>query len=149
MSIYRNELRPWESPYKFRINHVPVVGFSEPPYRYHAQKSETDQKRKFSEIVVNFFPQQQEFQFVLLLDSSEEIPPYVKRKFKQPKPQSDSMAVKVSRMNFAVLQKTAAKLRESGFFEGKIAGVGVTKEALTARIQDTLTSYPEAAKALD
>ncbi len=149
MTIYRNELRPWESPYKFRINHVPVVGFAEQPYFHKPKNPKSATPRKFYELVVSFIPQQQEFQFVLVLDSTEKIPTYVKRKFKQQKPASDSLAVKVKRMNFSVLQKTAAKLRESGFFEGKIAGKGVTKEALTARIQDTLANHPEAVKALD
>jgi len=69
--------------------------------------------------------------FLLLLDSTKKIPPYVKKKPSQPKPSSESMAIKVTQMNFSVLKKTAKKLRESGFFEGKISGKGVTKESLT------------------
>ncbi len=148
MTIYRNYLRPGESPYNFRINHVPVVGFKEQPYLYNSKSPETATTRKFYELIVSFVPQPQEFQFLLLLDSTEKIPTYVKRKFKKKKPNSQSLAIFVTKMNFPVLQKTASKLRESGFLTGKIAGKGVTKETLTAMIQDALKSHPSAVKSL-
>ena len=98
----------------------------------------------------------------MLLDSSEQIPRYLtntylqnKRKKKKKKSQSTEQKLKshseitLSKMNFSVLQKTASQLREAGFFKGKIAGKGVTKDFLTIQIQDTLISCPEAIKVLE
>ena len=149
ISIYRNQLRPKESPYKFITNHIPVVGFESQPYFYRQRHDATATTRKFYELIVTFDPQQKQFNFLLLLDSTEEIPKYVKRKFKKPKSAPKSEAIKVSQMNFSVLKKTAMKLREAGFFEGKISGKGVTKETLSNMVQDSLKSHPEAVKALE
>lgn len=150
MSIYRNALRPWESPYKSWTNHLPVAGFDAEPFRYESKESDlSKKKRKFYELVVNFDPQQKEFQFLLLLDSTEEIPPYIKRKIKESKLSPLTIAIKVTKMDFAVLKKTAMKLRESGFFEGKVSGKGVTKESLSNMVQESLTNHPEAVKALE
>ncbi len=150
MSIYRNNLRAWESPYKSWENHLPVAGFEAQPFLNGAKNAEVSGNQpQFYELLVNFDPQQKEFHFLLLLDSTEKIPPYVKKKFRKPKSSPQSMAIKVTQMNFSVLKKTAMKLRESGFFEGKISGKGVTKESLTNMVQESLASHPEAAKALE
>ena len=149
ISIHRNQLRPKESLYKFIVNHIPVVGFEEQPYFYRDKGDKAATTRKFYELIVTFDPQQKQFNFLLLLDSTEEIPRYVKRKFRKSKHKPKSAVINVSQMNFSVLKKTAMKLRESGFFEGKISGKGVTKETLTNMVQESLTSHPEAAKALE
>ena len=149
VSIYRNQLRSWESPYYVKNNHLPVEGFDEPPYRVTTKDSTAAKVRQFYEMIVNFDPQQGKFQFLLLLDKCEQIPPRVRKKIKNQKPDPEKVAAKVTAMKFTVLQKTAAQLREEGFLAGKIAGKGVTKETLTAMIQETLASHPEAAKVLD
>lgn len=149
ISIYRNQLRFGESPYKFIVNHIPVVGFESQPYFYRQRHDATATTRKFYELIVTFNPQKKQFNFLLLLDSTEEIPKYVKRKFRKPKPDPKSLAIKVTQMNFSVLKKTAMKLREAGFFEGKISGKGVTKESLTNMVQESLKSHPDAVKALE
>ena len=147
MSIYRNKLRPWESKSTFRQNHYPVRGFNERVYNNLEKDTEEATKRTFYEIIVYFSPKQKELQFLFLLDSSEKIPRYV-RKSQKKKKSSRKPAVELSSMNFITLQKTAAKLRESGFLEGKIAGKGVTKEFLTTKIEKTLSTRPEATKVL-
>ncbi|MGB5632156.1 MAG: hypothetical protein WBM86_05155 [Waterburya sp.] len=150
MSIYRNNIRAGESPYKIWTNHLPVAGFAEKPFLYKSKNPEVSANQpKFYELVVSFDPQQREFNFLLLRDSTEKIPKYVKRQSRKPKPKLKSRDIQVTQMNFSVLQKTAMKLRESGFFEGKVSGKGVTKESLTNMVQDSLTSHPEAAKALE
>jgi len=52
-------------------------------------------------------------------------------------------------MNFSLLQKTAIKLREAGFFDGKVSGKGITKEILSIKVQDSLAHHPEAEKVLN
>lgn len=149
ITIYRNSLRREESHYRFFNYHVPVKGFSEKPFLYKSENPElASSKRKFYELTVNFNPQQKEFNFVKLHDSTPEIPSYVKRKFNKPKAKPRLRSIKVLQMNFSVLKKTAMQLREAGFFEGKVSGKGVTKESLSTRVQDILTKHPEAAKTL-
>lgn len=148
MSIYRNKLRPWESKSTFRQNHFPVSGFNERVYNNLEKDKEEASKRTFYEIIVCFDPKQKELQFLFLLDSSEKIPRHIRRKSQKKKKSSSKPAVELTAMNFSTLQKTAAKLRESGFLEGKIAGKGVTKEFLTTKIEETLSTRPEATKVL-
>jgi hypothetical protein len=149
MSIYRNKLRPWESKYTFRQNHLPINGFNERAYNHQEKNTEEATARKFYELIACFNPKQKEWQFLFLLDSSEKIPRYIKRKHEKKKKSSRKLSVELVSMNFSTLQKTAAKLRKSGFLEGNIAGKGVTKEFLITRIQETLSTRPEAAKVLN
>lgn len=151
MTIYRNKLRGKEDKATFRQHHLPVKGFDEKPYRHGSDNPEDPKKRTFYEIVVRFDAKQQEFQFLILLDSTEKLPYRVlrKKKKKKKKKQSGVSQLELTSMDFAALQKTASKLRESGFLEGKIAGKGVTKEFLTNKIQDTVSTHPEAIKVLN
>lgn len=148
MSVYRNKLRPWESKSTFWQNHFPVRGFNKRAYSNLEKDTEEATKRTFYEIIVCFNPKQKEMQFLFLLDSSEKVPQYINRKSRKRKKSSRKHTVELTSMNFITLQKTAAKLRESGFLEGKIAGKGVTKEFLTTKIEDTLSTRPEAKKVL-
>ena len=158
MSIYRNKLKVWEKREQVITHHLPVQGFSEEAYRFD---SEDKTKRRFYRLQVSLNPQSQAFEFVSLLDSSEKIPQHVKRKTKRRKPDSPVIATKatkeankkankkISQMTFPLLQKTAIKLREAGFFEGKVSGKGVTKDILSTKVQDSLSHHPEAEKVLN
>lgn len=153
MSIYRNSLRVWEKAENVRSNHLPVQGFAEEAYRYQPKDSaEKSQKRKFYQLLVCLNPQQRGFEYSMLLDSTEQIPPYVKKPQKKPpkkpQPSPPKQTIKVTQMNFTLLKKTAIKLREAGFLEGKVSGKGVTKEILSIKVQDSLKNHPEAVKVL-
>ncbi|MCC0178740.1 hypothetical protein I4641_17350 [Waterburya agarophytonicola K14] len=43
----------------------------------------------------------------------------------------------VKQMIFTLLQQTAIKLREAGFFEGNVSGKGITSEALRTKVEDS------------
>ena len=149
MSIYRNSLRSGERIESVKTNHLPVRGFDE--FVYHQQKStaKNPQKPKFYRLLVRLNPQQQIFEYLSLLDSSEDIPNYIKKKrIRKRKPKKPNPILKVKQMNFTLLQQTAIKLREAGFFEGKVSGKGITSEALRTKVEDSLTNHPEAAKVL-
>lgn len=148
ISIYRNQLRSWESPYNLKINHIPVSGFDEPPYLYQLNNPTATKLRQFYELVVSFDPQQSQFHFLLLLDSTKKIPRYVRKKFKPKKPSTEEVVALVTAMKFPRLQKTASFLRSEGFLSGQIAVKGVTKETLTAMIIETLSNHPEAVRQL-
>ncbi|MDJ0901615.1 MAG: hypothetical protein QNJ55_22690 [Xenococcus sp. MO_188.B8] len=149
ISIYRNNLRPGEKVENARANHLPVQGFAEEAYRYQpSAKGSTSPKRKFYELLVQLNPQQRAFDYLQLLDSTEKIPPYIKKKKKKPQPSQPKLTVKVTEMNFTALQKTAIKLREAGFLKGKVSGKGITFEALSAKVLDSLNNHPEAEKVL-
>ena len=78
MTIYRNQLKPWEDATKVRYNHVPVTGFTEPPFKFNPQNPNADEQ-KFYELLTQFNPQKKEFQFQFLLDSCSELPPRIKK----------------------------------------------------------------------
>ena len=78
LSIYRNSLLSWEKGNRIKANHIPIKGFEEEPYSYNSKNNQTP--RKFYELSVRFNPQQREFQFLLLLDSSDKIPRYLTKK---------------------------------------------------------------------
>lgn len=149
ISIYRNILRSWESQSNFRNNHFPIDGFNEIAFSYEEKNPEKVTARKFYEIVACFNPKQKSWKFLFLLDNSEEIPHYLKKIPQKEKKSSRKSAPEFASMNFITLQKSAAKLREYGFLEGNIAGKGVTKEFLTTKIQDVLSTRPEAVKILN
>lgn len=156
ISVYRNQLRPKEARARVRYNHVPIKGFEEEPFIFDPEHAQDNKPPKFYELIAQFKPKQKEFQFLLLLDSADRPPRRVKkRKVKSKKKRKKNLAspenleLNYSSMNFSTLQKTALKLRESGFMEGKVSGKGVTKEFLTTKIQDTLSTNPEAAKVLN
>ncbi len=153
MSIYRNSLRGREKIECIKTNHLPVRGFTEEAYRYQENNSEErPQKRKFYRLLVRLNPQQQTFEYLSLLESSENIPPYIrkkKKKNKKRKPSQPDPTKKVKQMNFFLLQQTAIKLREAGFFEGKVSGRGITKEALRTKVGNSLSNHPEAVKVLN
>ncbi|MEM8832372.1 MAG: hypothetical protein AAGE96_23980 [Cyanobacteria bacterium P01_G01_bin.19] len=152
MSIYRNSLRGREKIESVRTNHLPVRGFAESAYRYQENNSsENPPKRKFYRLLVRLNPQQQTFEYLSLLESSENIPPYIrkkKKKNKKRKPSQSDPTKKVKQMNFSLLQQTAIKLREAGFFQGKVSGKGITKEALRTKVEDSFSNHPEAVKVL-
>lgn len=149
MSIYRNSLRGGEKIEYVRTNHLPVQGFAEQAYRYELKNSpENPHKRKFYQLLVSLNPQQRTFEYLVTLDSTEDIPPYIKKKYQPQKPSQPELTVKVTKMNFTLLQKTAIKLREAGFLEGKVSGKGVTKEVLSSKVEDSLSNHPEAVKVL-
>ncbi|NJL53123.1 MAG: hypothetical protein HC930_14725 [Hydrococcus sp. SU_1_0] len=122
LTIYRNKLHNSESKSTFRQNHLPVTDFDEKPYRHQSKDSTDPTKRKFYEMVVRFDVSQKEFQFVFLLDSTEKLPYRVYKKFKKKKKSSRSKKVELTAMDFASLQKTAAKLRRIGFFRVQNCG---------------------------
>lgn len=150
MSIYRNTLRGREKGENIMANHLPVQGFDELAYRYELKNSaENPHKRKFYQILVSLNPQQRAFEYLVTLDSTEQIPFYIKKQHKKTQPsQPKKTTIKVNQMNFTLLKKTAIKLREAGFFEGKVSGKGVTKDTLSAKVQDSLSNNPEAVKLL-
>ncbi len=149
MSIYRNSLRRRERVEYVKTNHLPVRGFAEEVYHQQKSTAENPQKRKFYRLLVRLNPQQQAFDYVSLLESSENIPPYIKKKrSKKRKPKKPDPTKKVKQMNFSWLQQTAIKLREAGFFEGKVSGKGITKEALRTKVENSLSNHPEAVKVL-
>ncbi len=78
ITIYRNQLKPWEDATKVRYNHVPVTGFTEPPFKFDAKNPNADEQ-KFYELLTQFNPQKKEFQFQFLLDSCSELPPRIKK----------------------------------------------------------------------
>ncbi|MEM6613192.1 MAG: hypothetical protein AAF652_13230 [Cyanobacteria bacterium P01_C01_bin.72] len=87
MSIYRNTLRRGEKAEYVKTNHLPVRGFAESAYRYQQNNSvENSPKRKYYRLLVRLNPQQQIFEYVSLLESSEDIPNYVKKKHRKRKP---------------------------------------------------------------
>ena len=156
MSIYRNTLRRGEKAEYVKTNHLPVRGFAESAYRYQQNNSaENPPKRKYYRLLVRLNPQQQVFEYLSLLESSENIPPYIKKKYQKrkpkpkPKPLQPDPTRKVKQMNFSLLQQTAIKLREAGFFEGKVAGKGITSEALRSKVENSLSNHPEAVKMLN
>ncbi len=90
ITIYRNQLKPWEDATKVRYNHVPVTGFTEPPFKFDPQNPNADEQ-KFYELLTQFNPQKKEFQFQFLLDSCSELPPRIKKtqanpRVKKPQP---------------------------------------------------------------
>ena len=155
MSIYRNSLRRGERIECVKTNHLPVRGFDE--FVYHQQNSvKNPQKPKYYQLLVRLNPQEQIFEYLSLLFSSEDIPNYVKRKRnkkRKPKPKPKlslpDPTRKVRQMNFTLLQQTAIKLREAGFFAGKVSGKGITSEALRDKVEDSLSNHPEAVKVLN
>ncbi|MEM8723364.1 MAG: hypothetical protein AAGE84_29445 [Cyanobacteria bacterium P01_G01_bin.39] len=149
MSIYRNRLRAGEKVENIRANHIPLKGFTEAAYRYRP-KSSTDNphRRKFYRLLVSLNPNQGAFEYLMTLDSTEDIPPYIKKKYQPQKPSQPDFTKKVKQMNFSLLQKTALELRNAGFLEGKVSGKGVTKDALSTKVQDSLSNHPEAMKLL-
>ena len=156
MSIYRNSLRKRERIEYVKTNHLPVRGFDEKVYHQQKSTAKNPQKPKFYRLLVRLNPQQQLFDYVSLLESSEDIPPYIKKKRHKkrkskpkPKPSLPNPTQKVKQMNFTLLQQTAKKLREAGFFEGKVAGKGITSETLRSGVEDSLSNHPEAAKVLN
>lgn len=149
MSIYRNSLRRGEKIEYVKTNHLPVRGFAESAYHQQKSTAENPQRRKFYRLLVRLNPQQQAFDYLSLLEVSEDIPPYIKKKrSKKRKPKKPDPTKKVKQMNFTLLQQTAIKLREAGFFEGKVSGKGITKESLRTKVEDSLSNYPEAVKVL-
>ena len=78
ITIYRNQLKPWEDATKVRSNHVPVTGFIEPPFKFDAKNPNADEQ-KYYELLTLFNPQKKEFQFQFLLDSCSELPPRVRK----------------------------------------------------------------------
>ncbi len=78
ITIYRNQLKPWEDATKVRYNHVPVTGFTEPPFKFDAKNPNADEQ-KFYELLTRFNPQKKEFQFQFLLGSCSELPPRIKK----------------------------------------------------------------------
>ncbi len=78
LTIYRNQLKPWEDATKVRYNHVPVTGFTEPPFQFTPQNPNADEQ-KFYELLTQFNPQKKEFQFQFLLGSCSELPPRIKK----------------------------------------------------------------------
>ncbi len=78
ITIYRNQLKPWEDATKVRYNHVPVTGFTEPPFKFDAKNPNADEQ-KFYELLTQFNPQKKEFQFQFLLGSCSELPPRIKK----------------------------------------------------------------------
>ncbi|MDJ0596434.1 MAG: hypothetical protein QNJ72_41755 [Pleurocapsa sp. MO_226.B13] len=153
MSIYRNSLRGREKIESVRTNHLPVRGFVESAYRYQEiNSSENPPKRRFYRLLVRLNPQQQTFEYLSLLESSENVPNYIRKKKKKTKkkrkPSQPDPIKKVKQMNFSLLQKNAIKLREAGFFEGKVSGKGITKETLRTKVEDSLSNHPEAVKVL-
>lgn len=149
MSIYRNSLRRGERIGSVKTNHLPVLGFAESAYHQQKSTAANPQKRKFYRLLVRLNPQQQAFEYISLLESSEDIPPYIKKKrSKKRKPKKPDPTKQVKQMNFTLLQQTAKKLREAGFFEGKVSGKGITKESLLTKVEDSLNNHPEAVKVL-
>ncbi len=151
MSIYRNSLRGREKIEYVKTNHLPVRGFAEEVYHQQKNTAKNPQKRKFYRLLVRLNPQEQAFEYLSLLESSENIPPYIrkkKKKNKKRKPSQPDPTKKVKQMNFTLLQQTAIKLRDAGFFEGKVSGKGITKEALRTKVEDSLSNHPEAVKVL-
>ena len=78
ITIYRNQLKPWEDATKVRYNHVPVTGFTEPPFQFNPENPNADEQ-KFYELLTQFNPQKKEFQFQFLLFSCSELPPRIKK----------------------------------------------------------------------
>ena len=149
MSIYRNSLRRGERVEYVKTNHLPVLGFDESAYHQQKSTPENPQKRKFYRLLVRLNPQQQAFEFLSLLESSSDIPPYIKKKrSKKRKPKKPDPSKQVKQMNFTLLQQTAIKLRSAGFFEGKVSGKGITSESLRSKVEDSLSNHPEAMKVL-
>jgi|GEM_PF-3293855 len=156
MSIYRNSLRRGERIESVRTNHLPVLGFDEQVYHQQKSTAANPQKPKFYRLLVRLNPQQQIFEYLSLLFSSEDIPNYIKKKRNKkrkskPKPKLSlpDPTKRVKQMNFTLLQQTAKKLREAGFFEGKVSGQGITSEALRTKVEDSLSNHPEAVKVLN
>ncbi len=90
ITIYRNQLKPWEDATKVRYNHVPVTGFTEPPFKFDAKNPNVDEQ-KFYELLTQFNPHKKEFQFQFLLGSCSELPPRIKKtqanpRVKKPQP---------------------------------------------------------------
>ena len=84
ITIYRNQLKPWEDATKVRYNHVPVTGFTEPPFQFNPENPNADEQ-KFYELLTQFNPQKKEFQFQFLLFSCSELPPRIKKAQLNPK----------------------------------------------------------------
>ena len=78
ITIYRNQLKPWEDATKVRYNHVPVTGFTELPFKFNPKNPNADEQ-KFYELLTQFNPQKKEFQFQFLLGSCSELPPRIKK----------------------------------------------------------------------
>ncbi|MEM7758753.1 MAG: hypothetical protein AAF298_11605 [Cyanobacteria bacterium P01_A01_bin.40] len=92
MSIYRNTLRSGEKIEYVRTNHIPVQGFTEQGYRYELKNSpENPHKRTFYQLLVSLNPQQRTFEYLVTLDSTEDIPPYIKQKYQPQKPSQSEL----------------------------------------------------------
>lgn len=57
-------------------------------------------------------------------------------------------AVNIKSMSFNSLRKAASKLRDAGYFSGKIRGQGVNKTLLTKKIESILSNHADAAQIL-
>ena len=149
ISIYRNNLRGGEKAKNIKTYHIPVRSFNEVAYRKKPSPDvPTSQERKFYKLLVLFLPQQGAFEHLVLLDSTEEIPPYIKKENNLSEPSQSELSPMVTQMNFSELQKTAIKLREAGFEIGAVSGKGITKEVLSTKVLSTLNNHPEAVKVL-
>ena len=107
ITIYRNQLKPWEDATKVRYNHVPVTGFTEPPFKFDANNPNADEQ-KFYELLTRFNPQKKEFQFQFLLFSCSELPPRVKKtqpNGKKNKPQPNLKKKKLNKQKPVKTQK--------------------------------------------
>ena len=109
ITIYRNQLKPWEDATKVRYNHVPVTGFTEPPFQFNPENPNADEQ-KFYELLTQFNPQKKEFQFQFLLDSCSELPPRIKkaqlnRKKNKPQPNLKKKKKKLNKQKPVKTQK--------------------------------------------
>ena len=107
ITIYRNQLKPWEDATKVRYNHVPVTGFTEPPFKFDAKNPNADEQ-KFYELLTQFNPQKKEFQFQFLLFSCSELPPRIKKtqpNGKKNKPQPNLKKKKLNKQKPVKTQK--------------------------------------------
>lgn len=69
--------------------------------------------------------------------------PNTKLMLPAPKP-----AVNIKSMSFNSLRKAASKLRDAGYFQGKIRGKGVNQTTLSQKIESILSNHADAAQIL-